>query len=253
MLFKKSRFLDADLEDWLLETMAWLMRNLGGTARLRRTPSITPSANYFPPTNSEGAARGAYIFDRVKLLMGLTDWPCELEAYERLEANAKVGELLLLRNAQLPNGLFRVEKGRATIAYAADLVARPKALIATLAHELSHYLLACIEEPPPGDHEIAHELAADLCVVYCGFGVFGANAAFEFEQHSDAFGQGWSSRHSGYFSERTWAFALAVMATLKEEGIPDSFLKPSVAQLSNDAMRYLSRRPELLTPLREIA
>ncbi len=81
----------------------------------------------------------------------------------------------------------------------------------TLAHELSHYLLATVHAPIPGGNDL-NELATEFTVAYCGFGVFGANAAFTFEQHQDNFGQGWSSSRSGYFSERTWAFTIASSA-----------------------------------------
>ena len=32
-----------------------------------------------------------------------------------------------------------------------------------------------------------------------------ARSIFNFQQHGDAFGQGWSSRSSGYLSPRSWA------------------------------------------------
>ena len=63
----------------------------------------------------------------------------------------------------------------------------------------------------PGGRE-AHELTTELCVAYSGFAVFGANAAFQFEpvSRTPAVRAGSSQRH-GYFSERTWAFALAAV------------------------------------------
>jgi hypothetical protein len=82
--------------------------------------------------------------------------------------------------------------------------------------------------------------------------LFGANAAFEFGQFQGAGVQGWSSQRRGYFSERSWAFALAVFLTLKGEAPPSGVLKSTVADLTGKAMKYLQRNPELLTPLLEI-
>jgi hypothetical protein len=59
-------------------------------------------------------------------------------------------------------------------------------------------------------------------------------------------------RH-GYFSERSWAFALAVFLALKDELAPTGVLKPGVADLTEKASRHLKRNPGLLAPLREIA
>jgi hypothetical protein len=248
-----GRFLDADIEDWCLETWAWLLSHLGGMERFRGLPLVTPSRGFFPSTVAEGHERAMHVFTCVKVLMGMQDWWCALEPYARPEAHAKVGEFWVLQSDnRAPNGTFRAGGGEVTISYASDLLQRPADLVATLAHELSHYLLASLPGPAPGGHEL-HELTTDLTVAFCGFGIFGANHAFSFEQHGDAFSKGWRSRGSGYLSERTWAFALALFLALKEqEGAADTWIKPSVKALVKDASRYLKRRPELLAPLRAI-
>jgi hypothetical protein len=45
-LFGKSRFLDADVEDWTLEAWAWLMTNLGGMERLRHARLGTATKDF---------------------------------------------------------------------------------------------------------------------------------------------------------------------------------------------------------------
>jgi hypothetical protein len=254
-LFGKSTFLEAELEAWSLETWAWLMRTLGGMSRLQRTPLVLADKHFFPPTDAEGAERGRYVFDMVRRWMGIGDWACALESYERPPSNVLLGGLAMVKGETAPAGTFRQANGVPTVSYALDLVAQPRVLIATLAHELSHYMVGhalMIERNAPGGDD-AHELTTELCVAYSGFAVFGANAAFDFEGHHSPGGHGWSSRRLGYFSERSWAFALAVFLTLKGQEAPVGVLKPSVADLTKAAMRYLSRHPGLLEPLREIA
>jgi len=253
-LFGKPTFLEKELEAWSLETWAWLMRNLGGMARLNRTPLVLPSKDFFPPTDTEGAERGRYIFDLVRRWMGVGEWACGLESYERAPANARLGGLAMVKGPSDPSGTFRTVNGQPVVSYALDLVDQPRVLIATLAHELSHYMIASAgpRGSIPGGAE-AHELATELCVAYAGFAVFAANAAFEFEGHHFAGGHGWSSQRRGYFSERSWAFALAVFLALKDETAPSGVLKSGVADLTEKASRYLKRSPGLLEPLREIA
>jgi hypothetical protein len=251
-LFGPRTFLEEGLEEWCLEAWAWLMRNLGGMSRLGTTPLVMANKDFFPPTTTEGAARGAYLFERVKGHMGMADWPCELESYDRAPIGARLGEFWSV-NSHAPSGTFRIEDGRAIISYASDLVQDPRHLIGVFAHELSHYLLAIIEDPAPGGHQ-AHELMTELTLAYAGFGVFAANAAFSFGQHTGPYSQGWRSQRNGYFSERTWAFALALFLTLKDErGGAKAALKPSIAAMTAKADRYLNRNPDLLAPLREIA
>jgi hypothetical protein len=251
-LFGKSRFLDEDIEDWCLETWAWLMTNLGGMDRLRAAALVVPTREFFPPTEAEGHDRALYIFGLIKQRMGIADWPCTLIDYERVEDGQRIGHYAKVQRGKTANGTFQIKDGEVIVSYAQDLVAQPRQLIATLAHELSHYLLAKVRTPIPGGNDL-HELATELTVAYAGFGVFSANAAFTFEQHQDNFGQGWSSRTSGYFSERTWAFAIALFAALKGVDVPREHLKDSVADLTKKAAHYLRRNDQRLAPLREIA
>lgn len=251
-LFGKSRYLDEDVEDWCLESWAWLMRNLGGVERLKRTAFVVPTREFFPPTETEGHERAVYIFELVKRHMGMSTWPCELEPHDRPAGSQVVAQIAAVQVGPSPSGTFRVEQSRVVVSYAEDLLDRPRDLIATLAHELAHYLLATIKEPIPGGEEV-HELTTELAVAYAGFGVLGANHAFSFEQHGDAFSQGWSSQRRGYFSERTWAFAIAVFASLKGVDVPLERLKPNIADLTKRADRYLKRNPALIAPLEAIA
>jgi len=251
-LFGKARFLAADVEDWCLETWAWLMTNLGGMERLGRTPLVVPTREFFPPTNADGEARAEYIFDIVKSLMGMADWPCALEIHDRPDARQRVGLVAAVNVGDSANGTFRVEDGRAIVSYARDLAEDPRKLIATLAHELAHYRLLSARDSLPGGEDL-HELTTELTVAYSGFGVFGANHAFSFEQHQDTFSQGWSTSRNGYFSERTWAFAIALFAALKGVEVPIDKLKSTVADLAKPASRYLTKNDALVAPLRNIA
>jgi hypothetical protein len=251
-LFGKSRFLDAEIEDWVLEAWAWLMSNIGGMSKLSQAPLILASRDYFPPTETVGHDRALYVFEQVKHWMGMDGWPVELQPVERLEAVQRIGHYAALERQGSASGTFRIEDGQVFITYATDLVDNPRQLIATLSHELSHYLLASIRKPIPGGNEL-HELATELTVAYCGFGIFGANAAFRFQQHQDPFGQGWSASRSGYFSERTWAFALALFAALSGTEVPRDQLKDSVADLTRQAARYLKRNEAYVAPLKAIA
>ncbi|MDZ4376389.1 MAG: hypothetical protein U1C74_33815, partial [Phenylobacterium sp.] len=239
-LLGKGRFLDADLEDYCLETWAWLLGRLGGVGRLVETPWVTPSRDFFPPTDALGEDRALHLFTCVKDLMGMADWPCELSSYDR-QGQQQVGEFLFVSNLEQPNGLFWIEDGHANVQYAADLIAQPQLLTAVFAHELSHYLLAGLPDPPQDD-SIAHELATELCVAFTGFGIFSANTAFAFAQHGDGLSQGWRSQRNGYLSDRAWAFALALFGALKGEPAPEKWLKDGLAPMVRDAERYLAKQ-----------
>jgi hypothetical protein len=252
-LFGPSRFLDRDTEDWHFEAWAWLLRNLGGVERMRRSPLVTPSKEFFPPTEAQGHERVQHALDCVKEAMGMRAWECRLVADPRPPASIEVGEFWNIRNPGAAGGTFSVKDGIVMITYAPDLVREPVRLVATLAHEMAHYLLATVREEPPGGHEL-HELVTDLTVAYAGFGVFGANAAFDFSQFTETGRQGWNSRRLGYLSERTWALALATYLHLTgRRGEADRWLKPGLQKMVAAADRHLAKQPRLLEPLMALA
>lgn len=251
-LFGKRRFLDGEIEDWHLEAWGVLFERFDAEWPFRETQLVLPTRDFFPPTETAGHARAEYLFDIIKTHMGIADWPCRLESQSPRRGGERVSEFVFLEGAEQPGGTFRVEDdGEVVITYSPELVDRPQELIAVLSHELSHYLLSGHADLFADE---SHELLTDLTTVYAGFGVFGANSAFDFKQHGDAFGQGWSSSRRGYLSPPSWAFALAVFGELK--GDDPSFaphLKPEMEAQRRRGVAYLRKSPERLAALRAMA
>lgn len=250
-LFGKRTFLEADLEAWVLETYAWLMRHFGGMADLADPARLATPEQFALPARTRVSDIGPLTFERVKAHMGMSEWQCQLVPVE-VQRETYVGGHVHLEHDGRAEGTFESSGNEIIISYDEGLARQPLKLVAVLAHELSHYLLATAPEEWPGGEE-AHELATELCVAYCGFGIFSANSAFDFSQYGDAFGQGWQYSTSGYFSERTWALAIAIGLVLSgRQCAADAHLKDSVADLVRKAEQYLARKPELLAPLRAL-
>lgn len=248
-LFGKRTFLEPEIEAWHLENWGILKGRFDAELSLTETPVVLPTARDFPATMATGHQKALHIFDCIRRHMQIEDWPCRLEAQSARRTGQRVSEFVFVSGGDEPNGTFRIEPdGEVVITYAPDLIDQPMELTATLAHELAHYLLSS-ETDLVGDE--THELMTDLTVAYTGMGVFGANAAFSFQQHGDAFGQGWQARRSGYLSPRSWAFALAVFGEIRgDDGGMGAFLKSEIEVLRLQAVKYLRKRPEVLAPLR---
>jgi hypothetical protein len=82
------------------------------------------------------------------------------------------------------------------------------------------------------------EFLTDFAAVYLGFGVFLANARFEFEAISDGPMQGWRWQNSGYLPEADLIYALALFLRAKQlnEAPACGALKPHLAKLLKRAM-----------------
>jgi hypothetical protein len=240
---RSSTFLDQDDEEWQLETWRWLLEHLGGVGDLRRSPLVLPSREFFPPTTATGEERVAHVFESVKRHARMLDHECRLMAQPK-RPEAQVAQFTTLKpvEGQLPLGTFRIDDNGALITYDPEMVDQPVKLIATLAHELAHYRLNLLGDMPPGG-EANLEFATDLTTVYLGFGLFGASSAFQFEQHGDAFSQGWRWSRNGYLAEREWLFALSVFFQLREESVEVAkhHLKPAQFKDLSRAATYLHR------------
>ncbi len=120
----------------------------------------------------------------------------------------------------------------------------PLALVATLAHELGHILLlrpGLVDRTDPD-----MEPLNDLLTIFLGFGIFTANSAFRFEQHTDYRSQGWSTRRLGCLSEEQLGYALARFAFERGENKPAwvSFLSTNIAAYLKRSAAWLAKHHE---------
>ena len=247
-LFGHRHFLEPELETWQLDAWKSLLEYFGGVERLRRSPLVVATREFFPPTVATGHERAQHIFDCVKTHAEMTDWPCIFLAQPDAP-KPQVGEFAILKftGGKAPLGTFAVDGDMPTVTYDPASINQPAVLVATLVHELAHYRLMPVRVRLPGGDEM-HEFATDLMTAFLGFGLFGANQAFTFSQHGDSISKGWQWSRQGYLRERDWAFALAVFLDLRGQA-PEALkglLKPHLYADLKSAARYLGRNPSLL-------
>jgi hypothetical protein len=251
--FKKNRLLSEEDELFMFECFRWLLTHFGGEDFYRTTKLILPTQEFFPDTVDSDVAAAESIFAKIKKYAGMETWPCHLKAQDG-DDNITVAPTVSLKNVGTsPLGTFSTDESEiVTITYNPRLVSQPTQLVATLAHEISHYLTATAPKPPPGGWD-NWEFATDVCATFLGFGIFVANSAFNFRQFTDVDSQGWESSRHGYLSEAEHSYALAVFLKLK--GIaPKTALKhcdPNIRKYLKHAWSELGKNAEIAR-LREI-
>jgi hypothetical protein len=202
--------LDDGAADWLLSTAAWWLREFGP---LDDTPLVLPTDAHFP-----GGGAPDELLDAVVEHAGLDGWEFVLED----ESDAVLADPMpaVPRPAVARAVLVAVE-GDATvppggpfpIPYTREDAASPVRMVAVLARGVSHYLLFAARDAPPGDDR--HRAAiAEVGAVLLGFGVFLANAAFEFERFESGPVTGWRAGAHGELGEDALGFALALFVEL---------------------------------------
>lgn len=214
-LFGPRLPIDRDEYEFQLAAFKWLGERFGPAGQ---GPLVLPTPDFFSAEALRGKAPVPILFERVRALAGMADWPCELVA-GAADRPIDAGNALLLRHEgrSAPCGTFRIEAGiaghHAVIAYNPAMARDPAGLVATFAHELAHYLLASVQALPPGGPDLV-ELNTDLAAVHLGFGLFLANSARSFSQFQSGGLAGWSARAQGYLSESALVTALAVRERL---------------------------------------
>ena len=241
-IFKSNPVLSREDSDFQIATFKWLLKHFGGDDFYTHANLILPTKEYFPSKVESEEQAAIETFLAVKKYAGMEEWPCRLEVQEK-DLETRVAPTLAIQNvAQNPNGTFELKEcDDIVITYNPALVQNPIQLVATLAHELSHYLTATSPEEPPGGWD-NWEFATDITATFLGFGVFMANAAFTFQQFTEVDSQGWKFNRSGYLSESEHIYALAVFLLLKKIPIeaPIIHLKPSLRKVLKKCIKELS-------------
>jgi hypothetical protein len=229
---------------WLHQNYRWLEDNLAPRDAGAPRRLILPTPEFFPMRNTRDHAFASAVFDRTRDYLDMAEWPCRLTAQddedrERREALYRGGAVGDGRS-QGAAGTFSAGE-EIEITYAPDLLSDPTGLVATLAHELAHYLLFDIEgDPPAGWDEL--EPLTDLTAVVEGFGVFLCNNAFNFGQWNDGQWQGWQWNTRGYLNTAELGFALGIFCvrTSTPAAIVLPHLKSNPRQVFADSFDFIS-------------
>ncbi len=237
--------IDRDEWEWQLASFKWLIQEFGGIEDNPGNQLVLPTADFIAPTSDVPEERALQIFERVKELCGMKDWPTTLRQGEQRLPDSVAAGISLVHESGPPAGEYRLiesEDGIASaeIFYNPSHIKQPVNLIATFAHELGHFLMSGAKTPPPGGWEI-HELTTDLAAVYLGFGIFLANSASSFSAFSEFDQIGWQHDIQGYLSADALVSALAIWESLAERDptLASPHLKKNLRKQLKRTTKYL--------------
>jgi hypothetical protein len=224
-LFKSKPLLDEATVQWLFDCYAWALQQFD--ARLFREESVLvlPNDSFFPGRVDSIDGMANLIFDRVKAYAGVGHWPTRLVDARQCPTQAPAKLLIsgALRGSKGGSPEVVEEAQRLTVPYDPSLVNNPEAMIASLSHQLAHYLASLAEEPPPGGEENWAQ-ATEVLAVFLGFGLMFANSAFNVRIQSCGSCAAPPADRQSFLSQYDTTYALAIFCVLK--GIPNREVVP---------------------------
>lgn len=137
-------------------------------------------------------------------------------------------------------GIYEQTDEGTTIYIERSLLKNPSGLIATMAHELSHYIL--LGEGRISDND---EYLTDLVAIAYGFGIFTGNSRFEFDRYSTGQGSGWRAASRGYLPEQVIAYAMAWLSVYRNEDTSwKGLLSAQMLKYFEQSMKYIEQYPD---------
>ena len=228
---------DPPARAWLDRRWAWLESQFGPESA-RRCDVVLPRPEFFPDPYhaTEDDARG--VFGRVCGFMGIDPRCVELSLFEG--GSPFASSPLFVGRWEGAAGLYQRDGDLFRIWVESASLHEPVGMVATMAHELAHVHLLGHGRVSPDEED--HEPLTDLLTVYLGLGVLSANSVVSEGYWHDGNLSGWSLSRRGYTDMRSYGYALARFARLREEADPAwaRELRPDVRQAYKQAARFLA-------------
>ncbi|MBP90741.1 MAG: hypothetical protein CMJ64_29190 [Planctomycetaceae bacterium] len=227
--------LDTWEKAWTESRMQWLASQFG-IDRLLDAPVLLPTDSVFPSTFTGTSDEARQVMDSLG---------------ERMRVDTSKLRLEVCADEQLPNAVGHDDDcgERRVIRLSESQLHDPEAMVATLAHELSHELL--LGGGLLTKETVDHEWITDLLPVFLGVGLFGANATVR--EHTARAGHfyGSSMGSQGYLRSTILGYALALFTWVRDDPNPTwaKYLRLDAASGLRSGIRYLRRTNDSLFQL----
>jgi len=239
MFWKKKIKCPIKQEDemWITQHLEWLDENV---VSLVDQPTFLPTKEYFDWTFTGSESDADFVLKQVGRYCRIITEGINLEFYSEESIELDRGLITQKEEGAGSAGMYVQDEGQFSILIEVQQLKKPLSLIATIAHELSHFIL--MGQRNIELEGVENEWLTDLLAIANGFGIFIGNTAFEFNQWQSGDGWGgWQSSMQGYLPQQITAHAMAIIEMKKSSEVPDwtSHLKTDFKTDFEQSMRYL--------------
>lgn len=219
MFWKRKHKCPIKVEDkeWVDEKLAWINAKI---IPISQQETILPTNKYFNYQFTGQEEDAQFALKRIGEFFKIMTAGITLEFYS--EGSIQLDENLMTEREDYSGtaGWYMVdEENKHSIWIEENQLQDPQSMIATIAHELSHFVLIGQKNIYLEGEE--NELLTDLVTIAYGFGVFLGNSKFGFNQWQagDGWG-GWSFSNQGYLPQEIIAYAMAKIEIGRSDTLP---------------------------------
>lgn len=218
MFWKKKKKLPITEDDkiWVEENLNWLRTEFGEELFLE-IRTVTPTLEFYNRNFDTTEMDAEFILERTMELMNINDINIKLEFFSDGIVEMEDGKILstpadIDGNWESATGTYELNEKEVIISIENQQLKDPVSLIATISHELAHYILL-------GENRIEEndEYLTDLTAISYGFGIFIGNSRFKFSQFTNNEEFGWQSSSQGYLPEQIIAYSMAWLSIERNE------------------------------------
>lgn len=192
-------------KEWIEKKLDWAHTNI---INLKKQPTILPNAKYFEREFTGDEDDAHYILEVLSMYFQINPKNIYLDFYSEETQEFSSGLSTKRLSDSGSAGLYIQDGYKSSIKIEVQQLQQTQSLVATMAHELSHYII--MAEKGYFFQEPENELLTDLTAIAFGFGIFLGNSKFNFQQWSSGDGWGgWSASTKGYLPEQVIAYTMA--------------------------------------------
>lgn len=225
--FKPVCPIDLTSKVWVEERLIWVCEKFG-TKRILDAPRVLPTREFFPDPYHGTEDDLATLFRRVCGYMGTNPDRLTLRLFDEEYSPDTMG-LYTRGTTDSPQ-----------VSLLRSLLPDQEAVIATLAHEISHDLL--LGSGLLTGEEDDHEQLTDLLPVALGMGTFQANTAIKEKTEYIGNTSHWQIRRAGYLTAAVCGYAMGAIEWLRHSPKPSTaYLGLDAASAMQSGYRYLTK------------
>jgi hypothetical protein len=226
---------------WVDDSIAWVKTQVL-PARHVQIKTVRPTTAFFDKKLNGTEEDAYFLFEKIKVLMDIETDDIVLEFFTDGRIDNPDGSVLST-NADLKGrsksaaGYYTQDSEEIKILIETQQLKNPTSLIATIAHELAHFILLGENRIDPEDE--MGEYLTDLLAVFYGFGIFMGNSKFHFNSNN----MGWSIGGQGYLPEQVIAYATASLALERGEDLEfKKFFNTSMLKYFEQCVTFLESK-----------